>query len=364
MCSFTRYWQTLTRPLANTSLLRLSESESKILTLSRNFGSDEAHFHVDNKIVKKWILVTWEARCGSRSTTLLRQDHTRNDHWATGTSSGLTSSKTSAATRRPSTLSGTGRCWRNFGGPSRQSRRTIWKPSSTRGSNRTVSSSHCQRNPGLATGAPRRAHDVNVWDVPLTIQLLGLDPNGILSVGSLQFSRIPDQLEEPLRHKGGGEISGRLCTPSAYRPKAEAALRRAKLCLKRNGGHREHVLGAPRQSASGYWICSQRKYNWTGFHLVPDSRLDHQYNRKDASFKFVWLFWDTQYVHKRPRFADQTPEVEVYTKGLAQWQHVEFATLFCVVFPCRRTYVFRSNNFMLFFTIKLCLFYLFWLAFG
>ena len=161
-----------------------------------------------------------------------------------------------------------------------------------------VSSPHRPRNPGLATGAPRGARDVNVWDVPLTIQLPGLDPIGILSVGSLQVPRIPDQLEEPLRRNGGGEISGRLCTPSVCRPKAEAALRRAKLCLERNMGHREHVLGAPRQSASGHWICSQRKYNLTGFHLVPDSRLYHQYgsySRKDASFKFVWLFWDTRY---------------------------------------------------------------------
>ena len=77
---------------------------------------------------------------------------------------------------------------------------------------------------------------------------------------------------------------------------ARRFLRRAKLCLERNGGHSEHVLGAPRQSTSGPWICSQRKYNWTGFHLVPDSQLCHQYNRKDASFKFVWLFWDTRYL--------------------------------------------------------------------
>ena len=39
MCLSTRYWQNLTRPLANTSVLRLSESASKILTLSRNFGT-------------------------------------------------------------------------------------------------------------------------------------------------------------------------------------------------------------------------------------------------------------------------------------------------------------------------------------
>ena len=141
----------------------------------------------------------------------------RNDHWAAGMSSGPIFSKTSAATRRPSTLSGTGRCWRNFGGPSRQSRRTIRKPSSTRGSNRTVSSPHRRRNPGLATGAPRRARDVNVWDVPLTIQLLGLDPIGILPVASPQVSRIPDQLEELLRPKRGGEISGGLCNVYPFR---------------------------------------------------------------------------------------------------------------------------------------------------
>ena len=158
-----------------------------------------------------------------------------------------------------------------------------------------VSSPQRLRNPGLSTGAPRGARDVNVLDVPVTIQLPGLDPIGILSVGSLQVSRISDQLEEPLRPKGGGEISGRLCTPSVCHPKAEAALRRAKLCLERNEGHREHVLGAPRHSAFGHWNCSQRKYNWTGLHLVPDSRLYHQYNRKDTSFKFVWLFWDTRY---------------------------------------------------------------------
>ena len=111
---------------------------------------------------------------------------------------------------------------------------------------------------GVATATPAIRHSP---PMPLTIQLPGLDPIGILSVGSLKVSRIPDQLEEPLRPKGGGEISGRLCTPSVCRPKAEAALRRAKLCLKRNGDHREHVLGAPRQSASGHWICSKRKYN-------------------------------------------------------------------------------------------------------
>ena len=59
------------------------------------------------------------------------------------------------------------RCWRNFGGPSRQSRRAIWEPASTRGSNRTVCSPHRPRNPGLTTGAARGARDVNVRDVPL-----------------------------------------------------------------------------------------------------------------------------------------------------------------------------------------------------
>ena len=63
-----------------------------------------------------------------------------------------------------------------------------------------------------------------------------------------------------LRPKGGGEISGRLCAPPPVcRPKAEATLRRAKLCLKRNGGHCEHVLGAPRQSAPEHWICSKKR---------------------------------------------------------------------------------------------------------
>ena len=279
-------------------VLLLSESASKILTLSRNFGTvtKRTFTRMTKLIVKNRILVTWEARCGSWSTTLLGQDRMRHDHWAEGTSSGPTFSKTSAATRRPSTLSGTGRCWRNFGGPSRQSRRTIRKPSSTRGSNRTVPIPQRRRNPRLATGAPRGARDVNDWNVSLTIQLTRLDPIGILPVGSLQVPRIPDQLEEPLRPKGGGEISGGLCTPSVWRPKAEATLRRAKLCLERNGGHLEHVLGALRQSASGHWVCSQSKYNWTGFHLVHDSQLYHQYNRKDTSFKFVWLFLDTRYV--------------------------------------------------------------------
>ena len=101
----------------------------------------------------------------------------RHDHWSTGMSSSPTSSKTAAATRRPSTLSGTRRCWRNFGGPSRQSRRTMRKPSGTRGSNRTVPSPHRPRNPELATGAPRGARDVNVWDVYLTIQLPDLNPS-------------------------------------------------------------------------------------------------------------------------------------------------------------------------------------------
>ena len=70
--------------------------------------------------------------------------------------------------------------------------------------------------------------------MPLTIQLPGRDPIGILPVGSPQVSRIPDQTEEPPRPKGDGEISGGLRTPSVYRATAESALRRAKLCLELN----------------------------------------------------------------------------------------------------------------------------------
>ena len=38
----------------------------------------------------------------------------------------------------------------------------------------------------------------------------------------------------------------RRLSPSLYRAAAEATLRRAKLCLERNGGHFEHVLCAPK----------------------------------------------------------------------------------------------------------------------
>ena len=65
--------------------------------------------------------------------------------------------------------------------------------------------------------------------MPLTIQLPGLNPIRILSVGSLQVSRILDQLEEPLRPKGGGEISAVGCAPPPC-----AALRRRPRCAELN----------------------------------------------------------------------------------------------------------------------------------
>ena len=54
-----------------------------------------------------------------------------------------------------------------------------------------------------------------------------------------------------------------------------AALRQVKLCLERNGSHREHVLGATQVSGPWRWICPNSKYRWTGLHLVADSWLYH-----------------------------------------------------------------------------------------
>ena len=226
-----------------TSFIRKCEQNSDFVKELRY--SDETHFFVDDKINSKKIGYWLHGKPDvvARSTTLLSQDHTHNDHWAAEMPSGHTSWKTSAATRRPSTLSGTGGCWRNFGEPSRQSRRMICKSSSTRDSNRTVSSPYRPRNPGLATGAPRGARDVNVWDVPLTVQLPRFDPIGILSVGSLQVSRIPDQLVEPLRPRGGGEISGRLCTPPC------AAIMRRPRCAELNCASSETGVTANMPSA-------------------------------------------------------------------------------------------------------------------
>ena len=82
--------------------------------------SDETHFHVDSKSKSKkfgfWLHVKSDLVA---EAPLFSARRMRHDHWAAEPSSSPTSSKTSAATRRPAMLSGTGRCWRNFGGPFR-----------------------------------------------------------------------------------------------------------------------------------------------------------------------------------------------------------------------------------------------------
>ena len=269
------------------------------------------------------MLVTWEARCGSRSTTLLSQDHM---HHALSSRdvigpyfledvSGDT--QTVNAQRYRAVLA---KFWRALKTKQKNDMEALqysWfqqdgvqptQPKKPRIGYRSASGSawcqclrHAPDQPAPRTW-PHRNSFCGVTSSLTYTELLywRWTQNSHLLVECLdfvytiQYNTIPDQLEEPLRSKGGGEISGGLCTPSVCRPKAEAALRRAKLPRAKRGSPRTCPRRAPAKCLWALALLS-KKYNWTGSHMVPDSRLYHQYNRKDASFKFVGLFWDTRY---------------------------------------------------------------------
>ena len=75
--------------------------------------------------LKLQTLVTWEARCDSRGTVLLSQDH-HLVPWARGRH--RPTSKIAAATPRPTKPNAIVRCWRKFGGHLRASWRVVRKP--------------------------------------------------------------------------------------------------------------------------------------------------------------------------------------------------------------------------------------------